>query len=91
MTDQIVASTKCVNADATPSHWEFSYDVESAGKHNSFCVIVDAEEMTDATDADEAKTKANVKAAAIKADWVATLAELPVVTPDITTPETVTL
>lgn len=91
MSDQITQSVKCLNADTSPCHWEFSYSVESGANKNSFCVVVDASEMTDATSETEAKTKANVKAKAIKDAWVASLADAKTITPDITVPEDVTL
>lgn len=92
MADMITSSSKCTESDAvTMCHWEFSYDVESAGKHNSFCVVVKADEMVDATDGDEAKTLANVKASAIKTSWIAALADADITTPEITVPESVTL
>lgn len=91
MADQILQSTKCLNADSSPCHWEFTYDVVNGELHNSFCVLVMAEEMTDPTDEAEAKTKANVKASEIKTAWIATLADAKILTPDITAPQDVTL
>ena len=91
MSDQITQSTKCLNADSSSCHWEFSYSVESGANKNNFCIVVTAEEMTDATSESEAKTKANVKAKVIKDAWVASLADAKSMTPDITIPEDVTL
>lgn len=91
MADQITQSTKCLNADSSPCHWEFTYDVVNGLVHNNFCVLVMADEMTDPTSEVEAKTKANVKASAIKAAWVASLADAKILTADITTPQDVTL
>lgn len=74
MADQIVSCTKELNEDASVKQWTFSYSVESADtppRVNTFCVTIPASEMTTATDENEAKTKANTKAAAIKSAWLA--------------------
>jgi hypothetical protein len=91
MSDKITGSSKCLNPDNSPCHWEFSYDVEHETLTNQFCVVVKAEEMDEATSESEAKTKANVKAIAIKTAWIASLANAKTTTPDITEAEDVTL
>ena len=74
MSDTITACTKIVDGD-TVIQWDISYEVESGQNKNCFCVVVMPSEMTTPTDANEAKTKANVKAKAIKDAWVADLPE----------------
>lgn len=91
MADKIMSSTKCLESDNSLCHWEFSYDVEYNSKRNNFCVVVQPEEMTDPTDADEAKGKANIKAKAVKDSWIALLADATNDVPVITEEETVTL
>lgn len=92
MADQILSSTKLVDSDnVTVLSWEYSYSVESGEDTNQFCVVVAASEMTDSTSETEARTKANTKAAAIKAAWVATLATMPSATVVVSEPVDVTL
>lgn len=90
MADKI---TKCsvIKEDSTVIQYDISYEVESGQNKNQFCVTVLASEMTDPTDADEAKTKANTKAKTIKDAWIADLpdytsAEVSSVVGDVTLP-----
>lgn len=71
MADEITRCEKILDESDNVVQYDFSYSVENAGKINTFCVTIKASEMTDATSSSEAKTKANVKAAAIKSAWVA--------------------
>lgn len=73
MADSIVSFLQIKDADNNVVQYDVSYTVVHASLENNFCVVVKAEEMTLATDVAEAKTKANVKAAAIKTAWVAAL------------------
>lgn len=91
MADKITASTKELNSDNSINQWSFSYDVEYNSKLNNFCVVVQAEEMTDPSSESEAKTKANIKAKIIKDAWIVDLADATSNVPVITIPETVTL
>lgn len=91
MADTITGSTKCLELDNSLNHWEFYYDVEHNGQHNSLCVVVQPEEMVDPMDANEAKTKANVKAKISKDAWIAAMVDATSDVPVITTPEAVTL
>ena len=91
MADQILGSIKALRADTTICHWEFRYIVESNDQINQFCIRVTDDEMDDPTDEAEAKTKANVKAKAIKDAWVANLSTVPNNVAVITSPEDVTL
>lgn len=75
MADKITSAVKELNADSSVKCWHISYHVEDAGATNQFVVVVDADDMTDATDGTEAKTLANAKAATIKSDWVTAKAE----------------
>ena len=76
MADIITHADKELNADTSVKCWHISYDVDDGGDNkNSFVCVVNADEMTDATDAAEAKTLANAKALAIKTAWLATLAD----------------
>ena len=91
MVDTIVKADREDNSDATVKCWHISYDVEDSGNKNSFVVVILAEDMTDATDAAEAKTLANAKATTIKADWVTALTTASTLTNDATLEGTVTL
>lgn len=71
MADEITKCDKILNEDTSVKQYDFSYRVEDSGKVNTFCVTILASEMTDDEDEAEAKTKANVKAAAIKTAWLA--------------------
>ena len=71
MADEILKCDKILNEDDSVKQYDFSYRVEDSGRVNSFCVTILASEMTDDEDEAEAKTKANVKAAAIKTSWLA--------------------
>lgn len=71
MADEITKCDKILNDDDSVRQYDFSYRLENAGKVNTFCVTVLASEMTDDEDEAEAKTKANVKAAAVKTTWLA--------------------
>lgn len=75
MADIILKCDKILNEDSSVKQYDFSYEVEDNGRINNFCVRVLASEMTDPTSATEAKTKANVKAKAIKDAWL----DMPVV------------
>lgn len=70
MADRIVACAVTKDVDENPVQYDVSYEVEHNDKTNSFCVTIPAEELTDATDTAEVKTKANVKAKAIKDAWI---------------------
>jgi hypothetical protein len=72
MSDKITQAVAIKDGE-TVVQYDISYDVYHDGKANSFCVVVSAAEMTDPSDEAEAKTKANVKAKAIKDAWVAGL------------------
>lgn len=74
MADLITKCNKTLDGE-TVIQWDISYEVESGANKNHFCVVVLPSEMTTPTSADEAKTKANVKAKAIKDAWVADLPE----------------
>lgn len=80
MADEITQCNKVLDDSNAVTQYDFTYSVVDGEKTNNFCVTILASEMTDPDDADEAKTKANVKAAAIKAAWVAA---------DVTTSEAV--
>lgn len=84
MADKIVALNKL------DEQWDVSYEVEKNSLMNAFCVVVLKSEMTDPDSDAEARTKANVKAAAIKNAWTA---EAPTVVEVVspTAPENVTL
>lgn len=71
MADEITRCDKILNDDDSVRQYDFSYSVVDGARTNSFCVTVLASEMTDDEDEAEAKTKANVKAAAIKTAWLA--------------------
>jgi len=71
MSDEITKCDKIINSEDAVVRYDFSYRVEDAGKENSFCVTVLTSEMNDASDSTEAKLRANVKAAAIRAAWLA--------------------
>jgi len=60
---------------STVIQYDVSYRVTNNGNVNQFMVVIKAEELTDANDIAEVKTKANVKAKAIKDAWVADLPE----------------
>ena len=89
--DKITSNSKCLEADSSLCHWEYAYEVAHNSAKNGFCVVVKADEMTDATSETEARAKANVKAKAIKDAWVASLASMTSNEPMITVPENVTL
>lgn len=72
MADKITACNKILDGE-TITQYDVAYEVESNGNVNEFCVTVLASELTDPTDADEVKTKANAKAKTIKDAWVADL------------------
>ena len=91
MADKITAAYKETNPDTSVKAWHISYEVDDGGDNkNSFVIVIKAEDMTDATDAAEAKTKANVKAGAIKTAWLSALdnqtatAEEPTLEGDVT-------
>ena len=74
MADEIKNCNKIIDENNAIVSWDFSYtvsDPNDANRINNFCVTVLASEMTDPTDASEAKTKANAKASTIKTDWLA--------------------
>jgi hypothetical protein len=71
MADEITKCDKILNEDDSIKQYDFSYRLEESGKVNTFCVTVLASEMTTPSSEAEAKTKANVKAAAIKTAWLA--------------------
>ncbi len=75
MADIITDATRENNADATVKCYHISFEVEDAGAKNSFVVVILAEDMVLATDKDEAKTLALVKASTMKADWVTAKAQ----------------
>lgn len=73
MADEIVVCNKILDENGDVVQYEFSYNVidpNDATHANSFCIVVKATEMTDSTSSSEAKTKANVKAAAMKTAWL---------------------
>lgn len=72
MADQII---NCVATkdDQVIIHYDVSYVVEYNAILNSFCVVVKAEELEDASDLNEVKSKANAKAKVIKDAWIADL------------------
>ena len=72
MSDKITTCTKVLDGTDV-IQYDISYAVENGANKNQFCVTVLGSEMDDPTDAAEAKTKANVKAKAIKDAWVADL------------------
>jgi predicted nucleic acid-binding protein len=74
MADQITKCDVIKDSESNPIQYDVEYSVESGSDTNTFCVVVLASEMTDSTDTDEVKTKANVKAKAVKDAWVADLA-----------------
>jgi len=74
MADEITACTKVLDDNDAVVQYDVVYKVEDpndANRVNRFCVTILASEMTDPASATEAKTKANVKAAEIKTDWLA--------------------
>jgi len=73
MADQIVSCMATKSASNEIIQYDVSYEVESGENKNSFCITVLASELDDVNDVNEVKTKANVKASAIKSDWVETL------------------
>jgi hypothetical protein len=52
---------------------EASYEVTYEDKSNSFVVVIQANDMIDPHDLDEAKIKANLQASLIKARWIASI------------------
>ena len=72
MADEIL---QCVATKdgSTVIQYDVAYKVTSNGNVNQFCVVIMASELTDPNDTDEVKTKANVKAKAIKDAWTADL------------------
>lgn len=75
MADTITEAVREDNADSSVKCWHISYRVEDGSDVNNFVVVILAEDMTDASDAAEAKTLANAKASTIKSDWVAKKAD----------------
>lgn len=71
MADEILKCDKILDSENAVVQYDFSYQVTDGERTNNFCVVVLASEMTDPTSSTEAKTKANVKAAAIKTAWLA--------------------
>lgn len=91
MADEIKSCNKVLDEASAIVQYDFSYvvsDPDDANRVNNFCVTVSASEMTDPTDANEAKTKANTKAAAIKSAWltqeVGTSSDVPAVVGSVT-------
>ena len=74
MTDIITKAVREDNVDSSVKCWHISYAVTSGENVNSFVVVIKAEDMDDATDSAEAKSKANIQAATIKSSWVSSLA-----------------
>jgi hypothetical protein len=74
MADEIL---ECVvtKDGSTVIQYDVAYKVTSGAAVNQFCVVVRGDELTDPNDEVEVKTKANVKAKAIKDAWVADLPE----------------
>lgn len=70
MADTITKAVREDNSDASVNSYHISYEVEDGGDKNQFVIVIKASEMTLDTDVVEAKTLANVKAAAIKSAWV---------------------
>lgn len=91
MADIITKAVREDNADTSVQCYHISYEVEDSGDKNQFVVVIKAEDMTDSTDAAEAKTLANVKAAAIKSAWVAAKAAVGTSADEPTIEGTVTL
>lgn len=91
MADTITKAVREDKADSSVKCWHISYEVEDGADKNQFVVVVLADDMTDATDAAEAKTLANAKAATIKSDWVTAKAEASSSTEDPTLEGSVTL
>ena len=92
MADTISKAYREDNSDATVKCWQLLYAIDNgAGKTNSFVVVVLASEMTDPTDASEAKTKANAKATVIKDNWITALTVATTQTNDATIEGAVTL
>jgi hypothetical protein len=69
MSDKIIACNKVMDGTDV-IQYDLSYEVESGGNKNQFCVVVLAEELTNPADTAEVETKANVKAKLIKDAWV---------------------
>lgn len=74
MADEIL---ECVatKEGSTVIQYDVAYKVMSGESVNQFCVTILASELTNTTDLNEVKTKANIKAKAIKDAWVADLPE----------------
>lgn len=82
MADKILSMTKCAE------HWDVAYEVEKNALKNQFCVVVLKADMTDEDSEAEAKTLANVQAAAKKDAWPAAASTSETV---LSTPEDVAL
>lgn len=72
MSDKITSCNKILDG-ATITQYDVAYEVTSGDLANYFCVTILASDMTDPTDENEVKTKANAKAKEIKDAWVANL------------------
>lgn len=71
MADEIINGRVHKKAgDNSVIKYEFTYYVEDGGEHTFLPIEVTAGEMTDPTDAAEAKTLANAKATTDKATWI---------------------
>jgi hypothetical protein len=73
MSDKITQCNKTLDAEGNVVQYDVAYDVQSDSNKNQFCVTVLASEMSNPTDAEEAKIKANAKAKTIKDAWVSSL------------------
>lgn len=71
MADTITRCIKTSDENGDALQWDISYTVENNSKINDFCVTILASELTNPESGSEVKTKANVKAKAIKDKWIA--------------------
>ena len=82
MADKIVSCVVTKDDANVIVQYDVAYEVENgdASKKNSYCVVVKAEELTDASDLSgsdaEVLSIANPKAKAIKDAWLAALADV---------------
>lgn len=70
MADRIMRCDKTMNDSNEVVQYDFCYVVESDNRTNQFCVTIFGTEMIDRSDEDEARAKANAKAAILKATWL---------------------
>lgn len=72
MSDIIIRCDKLKDVNGNTLQYNIVYEVENGDVRHTFVVFIRTEEMSDAEDSAEAKTKANLVASVNKTKWLAT-------------------